>query len=118
MDVRDVKDIEGYITKDGSLVKEIFHPSNSKIKNLSFAIAVVEKETKAHYHVKSEEVYFILKGGGTIIVDNVRKEVKAGDVILIPPKSVHKVIRKSKEKLVIVCASSPPYSHNDTVLVE
>ncbi len=118
MDVRNVENVGGYITKDGSLVKEIFHPNNSSVKNQSFAVAIVEKETKAHYHVTSEEIYFILKGKGTIIIDGKEKEVKAGDVILIPPKSIHKIKKRGNEPIVIVCTSSPAYSHSDTVLVE
>ncbi len=118
MQIRNINSVEGYITKDGSLVKEIFHPNNSDVRNHSFAVAIVERETKAHYHEKSEEIYFILKGKGIINIDGIEKEVEKGDVILIPPKSTHKIRRVGEEELVIICTSAPAYSHSDTVLVD
>jgi mannose-6-phosphate isomerase-like protein (cupin superfamily) len=48
----------------------------------------------------------------------VEAEVRAGTTVLIPPGTPHKLINASNEPLVLLCACSPPYSDEDTVLCE
>lgn len=58
--------------------------------------------TAAHHHGRSEELYL----------------VSAGDCAAIPPGTVHQLRNTGSEDLVVVCACSPPYSHEDTFLAE
>lgn len=44
--------------------------------------------------------------------------VSAGDTILIDPGVAHKIENTGAEELKILCCSSPPYSHEDTELLE
>lgn len=120
MEVRNTKDIEPFITKDGSKIKEIFHPSNSQVKNMSDAEARVEpgKTTKFHYHQNSEEIYVILEGEGVMEIEEEKRRVKKGDHVLIPPGKRHRIKNVGKEALIFLCFSTPPYSHDDTVLLE
>jgi len=120
MEIRNLNSVKPYITKDGSEIFEIFHPDNSEVRNLSLAVAKVEagKATKPHIHKKSEEIYYILKGKGRMHLEGESMEVRAGDCIFIPPEAKHWIENTAKEELVILCSSSPAYSHDDTEIVE
>ena len=53
-----------FITKDNSEIREILSPGNSSLENQSLAEARVSpgKATIQHYHIKTEEIYYILQG--------------------------------------------------------
>jgi len=119
MEIKSVKDIKSYITKDNSKIKEIFHPNNSPIKSMSLAEATVlpGKTTKYHYHKKSDEIYFILQGTGILEIEGKKKKVRENDCILIRAGNRHRIKNIGKNQLKILCFESPAYSHEDTVLV-
>ncbi len=113
--------IKVYITKDGSLIREILNPKIGGSKNISVAEATVapQKETFLHFHKTSEEVYYILEGEGLLSVGEKKIYVKTSDVVLIPPKTPHKIKNLKKDlDLKILCVCSPPYSHEDTELIK
>ena len=47
-----------------------------------------------------------------------RFDVRAGDCVLIPPGTPHKLWNPDAEPLVLLCCSAPPYADADTELVE
>ncbi len=113
-------DIESYITKDGSSIKEIMHPSKHGCKNLSLADARVPpgRTTILHIHRKAEEIYHILRGNGSMQVGQDIIEVEEGDTVCIPQNIPHRITNTSKEELRFLCCCAPAYSHEDTVLLE
>lgn len=119
MILRNRSRVAPFITKDGSQVRELLHPKNSRIKRLSVAEARIEPgaATREHLHRSSEEVYYILKGEGEIHVGGEKARICEGDVVLIPPNSRHYVVNTQEEELIILCACSPPYSHRDTLIL-
>lgn len=110
--------VEPFITKDASEIREILAPRNSSIRNQSLAEATVApgQTTGEHYHLRSEEIYYILQGKGRIWLEDDSKEVRAGDGIAIPPGKRHKIENISKMPLVILCCCAPAYTHEDTML--
>ena len=46
------------------------------------------------------------------------RAVAAGDCVAIPPGTAAPLHNDGEVDLVVVCACSPPYSHEDTVLLE
>lgn len=118
MDVRKIKDIEPFVTKDGSIIREVLHPSNSAVKNQSLAEATVKpgERTREHVHEKSEEIYYILKGSGMIKVGEEESDVTDGNAILIPPGTPHYIKNTGPDDLVLLCCCAPAYSHEDTTL--
>jgi len=120
MEIRNIKDIKSYITKDNSKIKEIFHPNNSPLKSMSLAEAVVlpGKTTNYHYHKQSDEIYFILQGTGILEIEGEKRKVRENDFILIRAGSRHRIKNIGETQLKILCFESPPYSHEDTVLVD
>jgi len=57
MNIVSRQEVKAYRTKDGSLVREIVHPDQMPIRNLSLAEARLEPgaSTALHYHDESEE---------------------------------------------------------------
>ena len=41
------------------------------------------------FHKRSTELYYVLEGGGTVLLDGVEHEVAAGSLVHIPPGVVH-----------------------------
>ncbi|AEF96922.1 cupin domain-containing protein [Methanotorris igneus] len=112
--------IKPYVTKDGSIIRELMHPSvHGDVKqSLAEAIVPVGSKTLLHKHHESEEIYYILEGKGLMTLGNEKFEVKKGDTICIPPETPHKIENIGKVPLKILCCSFPPYSHEDTELME
>lgn len=118
MRIRRADEAEAYVTRDGSEIREIAGPPSGTAVNQSFAQATVAPgaETIEHYHRAAEEIYHVTAGSGLLRVGDDEAEVRAGDTVAIPPGTRHKLRNPGREPLVVLCACSPPYSHEDTVL--
>jgi mannose-6-phosphate isomerase-like protein (cupin superfamily) len=55
----------------------------------AWAHAVDIENAKPHYHKRSTELYYVLEGGGEVLLDGVAHEVKKGSIAHIPPGVVH-----------------------------
>src|SRR6266496_4091338 len=93
MEITNVSDAPGFITKDGSEIRELLAYRNSAIRNQSLAEArlPVGTSTQEHYHAKTEEIYFITRGQGRMRIEDGTQDVKSGDAIAIPPGKRHKL---------------------------
>ena len=113
------KNIQGYTTKDGSVVRELFHPDIHGNANQSLAEALVPAgdETLLHRHNQAEEIYHIVEGSGLMTVGNDKFNVAAGDTVCIKPGKVHCIKNTGGIPLKILCCCSPPYSHEDTEMI-
>ena len=112
-------DIASYVTKDGSLIRELMHPRAHGNCNQSLAEAVVPvgATTTLHLHRRSEELYYITHGTGEMTLGAEVITVAAGDTVCIPPGHPHRIRNTGHEPLHILCCSSPPYAHDDTDLL-
>jgi mannose-6-phosphate isomerase-like protein (cupin superfamily) len=117
---RRADEVEPYVTRDGSAVREIVGPPSATAANQSIAEATVAPgaETIEHYHRASEEIYVFTAGAGRMRLGDEEAEVSAGDTVAISPGTRHKLWNPGPEPLVVLCCSAPPYSHEDTVLCE
>jgi mannose-6-phosphate isomerase-like protein (cupin superfamily) len=113
--------IPPYRTKDGSTIRELIHPSRQGADvSLSLAEAEVPpgQETFLHLHRNFQEAYHFTKGEGLITLGDETFPVKAGDSVLIPQKTPHKVRNTGTSPLRILCCCAPPYTHEATELLE
>jgi len=110
--------VEPFITKDGSEIRELAGVPTGNSANQSLAEATVPPggETEEHYHRVSEEIYFFTHGSGRMRLGEEESDVAAGDTVVIPPRTRHKLWNTGTEQLKLLCCCAPPYSHEDTVL--
>ena len=108
-----------FITLDGSEIRELAGIPTGNAANQSLAQATVPPgaSTEAHYHKASEEIYLFTAGAGRMILAGEEAAVRAGDCVVIPPGTEHQLVNDGREPLVLLCCCSPPYSHEDTVLI-
>lgn len=71
-----------------------------------------------HIHPESEEVYYVVKGQGTIILGEERRPMKVGPdtAIYIPPGTAHGVENIGEERLVICFFVAP--GHEKSVVLK
>jgi mannose-6-phosphate isomerase-like protein (cupin superfamily) len=109
---------QAFTTKDGSTIRELLAYRNSCIRKQSLAEATVPPgvRTEAHYHERTEEIYYILSGCGNMFLDDESRQVRAGDAIAIPPGAVHWIENTGQSDLIFLCCCAPEYEHDDTIL--
>ncbi|NNM81847.1 MAG: cupin domain-containing protein [Burkholderiales bacterium] len=112
-------EIEAYVTKDGSVIRELMHPQVQGNRNQSLAEAIVARgaQTALHLHPVSEELYHVTQGTGEMTLGEAVFPVSSGDTICIAPGMPHRIRNTGEIELRILCACSPPYSHEDTQLL-
>jgi len=120
MDVRKLEDMAAFVTKDGSEIRELLAHRNSAIRHQSLAEARLAPgaSTQEHYHVKTEEIYYITHGAGRIRVDGEVRAVASGDAIAILPGQRHKLWNTGSDVLRLLCCCAPAYEHEDTVITD
>ena len=113
-------DIPAYITKDGSTIRELMHPSvhGNRLQSLAEATVAPGERTHLHRHAVTEELYHVSAGSGIMTLGDSCFKVGAGDTVLIAPGTPHMIEATGTEPLRILCCCSPPYSHEDTELLE
>lgn len=47
------------------------------------------KKTSVSYHKIAEEIYFVITGNGTAILDGTARKISVGDLLRLPPGTTH-----------------------------
>jgi len=78
-----------------------------------------------HYHMKGNEIYYIISGGGIIRTKNnqanttSKNKVRAGDIFKIEPNVIHQLENDStEEQLFLLFICDPSHLSNDRYIVE
>lgn len=108
-----------FITKDGSIIRELMHPAVHGNLNQSLAEAILPagEATIPHRHHRSEEIYYFTAGSGVMRLGEEEFAVSAGDTVCIPPGVPHALSNPGPLELRLLCCSSPPYANDDTELL-
>ena len=120
MEIVNRNEVTPFITKDTSEIRNILSPDNSSIRRQSLAEALLPpgRATEEHRHPKTEEIYYIQSGRGRMRIEGEERDVQAFDGIAIRPGALHKIWNTGDEPLTFLCCCVPPYTHEDTELVE
>jgi mannose-6-phosphate isomerase-like protein (cupin superfamily) len=118
MDKANLGELKSFTTLDGSQIRELAGPSWTQARHQSLAEASVPPggETAEHYHPRSEELYYFVSGAGRMRLGDDEAEIHAGDCVVIPPGTPHKLFNDGAETLVLLCCCAPAYSDADTVM--
>ncbi len=112
-------EVSPYVTKDGTLIRELMHPGvhGNRHQSLAEATLAPGQESRLHRHHASEELYHVIAGEGYMTLGDQGFEVRAGDTVCIAPGTPHSVRNSGFEPLRILCCSAPAYGHADTQLL-
>jgi mannose-6-phosphate isomerase-like protein (cupin superfamily) len=118
--IDNLNEVEPFTTPDGSEIRELAGRTIGTTLNQSLAEARVAPggETAEHFHREAEELYFFTHGRGRMRLAEAEREVKPGDIVVIPPGMRHKLWALGDEPLRLLCCCAPAYSHEDTVVTE
>ncbi len=56
---------------------------------------------KLHYHAKTDEIYYVIEGNGTMVLDDEEIALREGVVVYVPRGVKHKAV--GKLKVLTVC---------------
>lgn len=119
MEIARRAELPAYTTRDGSEIREWVAPGTpGRRQSLAEATVPAGGSTLAHFHRESEEIYLVASGTGRMRLGEDERAIGAGDCVVIPPGTVHRLWADPGAALVVVCSCVPPYSHDDTVLVD
>lgn len=86
-------------------VKNIpFDEDDLKCKGSKFQIVKFKPHTsiKPHYHKKTNEIFYILKGKGILKLNNTKFRCKPDDFFLCESNDVHEFVNDTEEEFVIL----------------
>ena len=112
--------IDPYITKDGSIIRELMHPAVHGNSGQSLAEATVPAggQTMLHKHAVAEEIYHIAEGCGIMTLGGQEIEDRTGDTVCILHWTPHRIMNTGEQELKILCCFGPAYSHAVTELMD
>jgi mannose-6-phosphate isomerase-like protein (cupin superfamily) len=118
MEIAQLDQLDAFVTLDGSSIRELAGPAWTPVRNQSLAEATLAPggETAEHYHPKAEEIYYFTSGSGRLRLGEDEADIGAGDCVVIPPGTPHKLFNGGPGPLVLLCCCAPPYSDADTVM--
>lgn len=73
---------------------------------------------KSHFHKKSTEIYIIIKGYGMVRLDNGMVKIGPGNVVLLRPRTIHKLVPNQHQTIEAWVISSPAWSIEDQYEVD
>jgi mannose-6-phosphate isomerase-like protein (cupin superfamily) len=116
--IASLAELDSFTTLDGSTIRELAGPAWTAARSQSLAEASLPAggETAEHYHPRSEEIYYFTAGGGRMRLGEYEADVRAGDCVVIPPGTPHKLWSTGSGALTLLCCCAPPYSDDDTVM--
>ncbi|NUM32253.1 MAG: cupin domain-containing protein [Bacteroidetes bacterium] len=81
-------------------------------------LIIIPDEVKAHYHATHTENIFVLEGNAIMKLGKKEIEIKKGDLIIVPAKTVHSVLNQGNKPLKVISVQSPFFDGNDRILID
>jgi mannose-6-phosphate isomerase-like protein (cupin superfamily) len=65
-----------------------------------------------HEH-EAEEVFYVVEGRGSVEVGDDSEPIEAGTIVLVPPRTPHRLINEGEGVLKVLCSAAPPFTLAD-----
>lgn len=107
---------------DRSVLCELLHPDTTPgapdlACSIAHAIVPAGETTLPHVLLNSTELYYILEGTGQMTIDDETQDVRPGQIVVIPPKSVQFIENSGTGDLAILCVVTPKWQPRDELLI-
>ncbi|MBI2444608.1 MAG: cupin domain-containing protein [Candidatus Magasanikbacteria bacterium] len=104
---------------DGARLRETLSPHHDAVNSrYSLAHAKVAPGNKTSPHaLAASEVYFIIKGRGTMHIGEETAAVELYDTVYIPPRAVQWIANTGNEDLEFLCLVDPAWRAEDEIKV-
>lgn len=86
--------------------------------NCSSFLIKVKDVVKPHYHAYHTEHIYVLNGSANITLGDSLFKANKGDLIVVPPKTIHSVKVSSLDDFEVISIQSPEYKGEDKIMVE
>lgn len=111
---RRLDELNEIIALDDTVVREFLNPHHEDGNlvlgySLAHASLASGKASLPHRFKEASEVYYILRGRGTMHIDNETAEVGPGEMVYIPPKSVQYIENAGEDSLDFLCIVYPAW---------
>lgn len=95
------------------LIRELYHSDNISVAHIQ-----VTGQAEKHKHRRTEEIYYVEKGEGELVVDGETLTLKEGDLFSIPKNSWHYLKKKRGKPFEILVISYPRFDPEDFIIEE
>lgn len=105
----------------GRRLRWLVAPDAVAAQHCSTCVIVVppgERVRPAHSHPNGEEVIYIIRGSGRVLVGGEISPVRAGTAVLFPQGVVHMLHNTGAEEMKVVCFFAPPTGLDNYVMHE
>lgn len=108
----DVNECPQFIAGDGTLLREVLHPTvhGAPIRYSVAHAALGPGRRSLPHRLAGSEVYFILQGHGRIHIESESGEVGAGNVVYVPPKATQFIENTGSGELTFLCIVDPAWN--------
>ncbi len=76
--------------------------------------AVDLEDARPHFHRRSTELYYVLEGGGVVVLDGAEHPVRRGSIVHIPPGVVH----ATRGRMRVLVVGIPDIAEDDLFFPE
>jgi mannose-6-phosphate isomerase-like protein (cupin superfamily) len=83
---------EGHVPRERSACgwrDRLISREDAPLSPAAWAHAVDIDGARPHYHKRSTEIYYVLDGSGSVVLDGVEHPVSKGSLVHIPPGVIH-----------------------------
>jgi mannose-6-phosphate isomerase-like protein (cupin superfamily) len=80
----------------------------ARTMSVNWLVIPAGAEQALRSHEEGEQVYVVVRGGGTMSVAGDTQRVSEGDLILVPPATEHSIANDGEGEMACVSVQSPP----------
>lgn len=99
------------LSNPGVVSRQLLNSDNSNSENVTITEVHLKPnaEQPRHKHENSEQIWYCIKGQGTLLVsENKEQKFTVGDVVRFEKNDIHGLRNNSVNELVYISVTSPP----------
>ena len=108
-----MSEILNKVEKPWGSYETIYSDENTQVKII---VISPNQRPSYQYHFKRTETWVVVKGVGTLTLDDVVSLVKKGDVLFIPKEAKHRIQNTGNENLIFVEVQMGEYFGEDDIV--